>query len=143
VTRLRRRSFAVLLAIGVTTAACSDGRSVEAFCEQAAGLLDADELVGEINVTDSPARAAALDRVATRFDRVVDVAPEEVRADAAVLAEFMHFLVTAVETADPTDPFGQAAGLSKAQAEVGDIEGPSTRYTRYVSRNCAPIPAPG
>lgn len=137
-----RRCVAALMALSVTVAACSDGRSVEAFCELASKLDDADELLGAITVTDSPARAAALERVATRLDRVAGAAPEDVRADTEILAEFVHFLADAVENADPTDPFDQAAELSKAQAAIGDIDGPSTRYTRYVARNCAPAPAP-
>lgn len=135
--------MAAPVALALVVAGCSDGRSVEAFCERADALAEADDLLGDIRVSDPPVQVAALERVAGHFDRVADAAPDDIRDDAEQLAAFVHALAAAVDEADPTDPFDQAAELSKAQAEAGDIDGPSERFSRYVARHCAPAPVGG
>lgn len=130
------------LVIALLVGACGgDGRSVDAFCREAEGLEQIDELTLEVDPSDDNAKRQRVDSTARQMHRVNDVAPTEIREATSVMTEFLDAILVAYETSDPRDPFERAAALAAAKNQVADrIDDASLDYTQYTARNCTPAP---
>ena len=128
-----RCALAVVL-VGVL-ASCSDGgRSLEAFCDQLDVMQEADVSFGQIDLDDSVAVHESLSEFSDHFERLAEVAPDDISEQTAAVARFGVALAEAALNANPDDPFDRAqqrafsrgvfegtpANLNEAVMVVGD-----------------------
>lgn len=142
------RSGLVTTALVVTAAlvvtGCGYGSaSIERFCAEVADLENADLQSLETSITDDLAVRAQLQRISSKFNDVLAVAPAQIREDVAVLAGVTAALEAAVRETNSRDPFERSAALLAAQAPYEhDLPDAISRYNRFVARSCTPAPKP-
>lgn len=116
--RLRRWALglAVLIATG---ASCSDGRSVEAFCDQIEATVDAGPLFPDRTDGEPVPSVEALDAI----DELADVAPDAIAPSVEVLSAEAQALVADAERRDDatttgTDDESTTGATHPTRAEV-------------------------
>ncbi len=131
---------AALLVTGWLAASCG-GASIERFCEEVASLESADVQSLNTSASDDPAVRAELQRISSKFNDVLAVSPDEIRADVAVLAGLTAALEQVARETNSREQFERAAALLEAQAPYEDVlPGAVNRYNAYVTRRCTPAP---
>jgi hypothetical protein len=138
VTRVMRSLATVVAATFVMAGACSDGSSVEAFCDQlddtiAAGPLFPDRTDGE-PVPSADALAA--------IDDLADVAPDEIRGSVEVLVTEANALVADATERDATTTTGDDddepvdRSPSETHPPRADVEAAQAAVTAYAAAEC-------
>ncbi len=106
-----------------------------------ADLEDADLQSLSTPSGDDPAVRAEMQRISSKFNDVLAAAPDQIRADVAVLAGVTAALAAAVRETSSREPFERSAALLAAQADYEDVlPGAVDRYNAYVTRSCTPAP---
>jgi hypothetical protein len=137
----------LIAAISVTfffVAACGAERSTEAFCETLSS--EKQRILEQFEVASQPksgdqfleligglgASVQALGELRTYFDKLADVAPEEIRSEAEILSD--HFDKQFDDAEDVgSNPFGQLAGsLVGAMA----VSGPMNTVQQFAMTHC-------
>ena len=135
--RAMRSLATVVAATFVMAGACSDGPSVEAFCDQlddtiAAGPLFPDRTDGE-PVPSADALAA--------IDDLADVAPDEIRGSVEVLVTEANALVAdATERDATTTTGGDDEPVDRSPSDThpprADVEAAQAAVTAYAADEC-------
>lgn len=136
---MARCALAVVL-VGVL-ASCSDGgRSLEAFCDQLDVMQEADVSFSQIDLDDSVAVHESLSEFSDHFERLAEVAPDDISEQTAAVARFGVALAEAALNANPDDPFDRAALLADATTAEPDAPAAMEQIAAYAARNCAAAP---
>jgi len=130
---LARRAaiLAVVAALTLDGAACGDG--TPKFCDSLARQADMGRLSAALNANDLPKAR----REATRFSKLAEAAPDDVRPDLKALASGVSDVVGILEAdtagGDPAALERQREELNTRLAELGRR---STSVTTWASREC-------
>jgi hypothetical protein len=137
VIRVVKPLACVVAATSLMAGSCSDGRSVEAFCDQlddtiAAGPLFPDRTDGE--------PVPSVDAL-TAIDELADVAPDEIRSSVEVLVTEANALVAdaterdaTTTTADGDEPIDRSP--SETHPPRAEVEAAQSAVTAYASAEC-------
>lgn len=137
-TSSHRRLAALATAVAlVAVAACSDGRSTEAFCDQVEATLSAGPLFPDRTDGEPVPSADALDAI----EELGDVAPDEIRDAVDVLVAEAGALVAEAEdrnttTTDRDEGDDGASEDAPARPEREAVDAAQSEVVAFAEREC-------